>query len=579
MEKKITFAHDGVSAWSIVVDRNADEVVRYSAEQLVRYFYKCTGAVVPYYANLCARRGPEIHLGCDCRGDGLDNELPQMQKEGFTIRVRENGILIASPSSRGVLYGVCTFLEKFFGCRWYTADVVKTPYNPEVTLPLCEFTENPAFECRDIYWRDAFDGVFASHNKINSGKADISFKQGGMEKFFNFHHAFLDLVPAGAYFTAHPEYFSERDGVRTRDQLCLSNPNVVQIAAAQVMRWIEENPDCNIFSIAQNDNYGYCTCPECRAFDEAHGDTPAASVIRFSNAVAEIVAQKYPHVLLHTFAYQYSRHAPTGMTVHPNVIVRLCDIECSFSKPLAAYAGDPDCTEAKFLTDLTDWSALTEHLYIWDYCTNFSHYLLMFPNLASMQENVRLFRDHGVLGIFTEGNFSHGGGGYMAELQAYVQAKLFWNPDIDLWETVDDFLAGYFGKGAPYIRRYIDLWQSAVVGCDMHIYDSPASPYITDERLDESERLFDLASTAAENEAVRERIERARLSVTYTKLVRMPLGAPNRDTLIDGFGRLCKKHGLTEISERAYLDWSLQMMKKSRHNTDRTGKFHVYYRM
>ena len=59
----------------------------------------------------------------------------------------------------------------------------------------------------------------------------------------------------------------------------------------------------------------------------------------------------------------------------------------------------------------------------------------------------------------------------------------------------------------------------------------------------------------------------------------MPLGAPNRDTLIDGFGRLCKKHGLTEISERAYLDWSLQMMKKSRHNTDRTGKFHVYYRM
>ena len=33
-----------------------------------------------------------------------------MQKEGFTIRVRENGILIASPSSRGVLYGVVMML-------------------------------------------------------------------------------------------------------------------------------------------------------------------------------------------------------------------------------------------------------------------------------------------------------------------------------------------------------------------------------------------------------------------------------------------------------------------------------------
>ena len=502
-----------------------------------------------------------------------------MEKEGFTIRVTENGILIASPSSRGVLYGVCTFLEKFFGCRWYSSEVIRTPFQPEASLPLCDFTENPAFECRDIYWRDAFDGVFASHNKINSGKADISCKQGGMEKFFNFHHAFLDLVSAEKYFDTHPEYFSERDGKRNTNQLCLANPEVVRIAAEQVFRWIEENPDCNIFSIAQNDNRGYCTCPECRAFDEAHGDTPAASVIRFSNAVAEIVSARYPHILLHTFAYQYSRHAPTGMTVHPNLIVRLCDIECSFSKPLAAYAGNLETTEAKFLTDLTDWAALTKHLYVWDYCTNFAHYLMMFPNFASMQENVRLFREHGVRGIFAEGNFSHGGGGYMAELQAYVQAKLFWNPDIDLWETVDDFLAGYFGKGAPYIRRYIDLWQAAVVGRDMHIYDSPASSYITDERLDESERLFDLAAIAAENEAVRERIERARLSVTYTKLVRMPLDTPNRDVLIDGFGKRCKHYGITEVTERAYLDWSLQMMKENQYNTNRAGKFHVYYRM
>ena len=579
MEKKIQLTRGGVSDWSIVVDRDADEVVRYSAEQLLKYIYKCTGAVVPYYSNLCGRRGPEIRLGFDCRGDGLDKDLPETDREGFTIRVAEGGILIASPSSRGVLYGVCEFLERFFGCRWFSSEVIKTPFNPDSEIPVCEITENPAFECRDIYWRDAFDGVYASHNRINSGKADISFKQGGMEKFFNFHHAFLDLVPGNKYFAEHPEYFAEVNGNRTTSQLCLSNPDVVKIAAEQVMRWIEANPDCTVFSIAQNDNSGYCRCPECSAFDAEHGGTPAASIVRFSNAVADIVTEKYPHVLLHSFAYTYSRHAPTGLEVHPNVIIRLCDIECSFSKPLADYAGNPDSTEARFLNDLVSWSSLTKHLYVWDYCTNFSHYLMPFPNLASMQENVRLFRESGVHGIFTEGNFSHGAGGYMAELQAYLQAKLFWNPDTDLWAAVDEFLAGFYGAGAPYIRRYIDLWQDAVKGHDMHIYDSPASPYFTDERLDESERLFDLALTAAENEEVRERIERAKLSVTYTKLVRLPLDAPGRSELIDGFGRLCKKHGITEVTERAYLDWSIEKMKNFRYNTSNAGKFNVYYRM
>ncbi len=574
-------AENGRSDWFIVVDRDADEVTRYAAEQLNRYLYRITGALVPYHSNLCEKRGPEIKLGFRCRPDGEDDliNLEGLGKEGFRIRSTGENITIASASSRGILYGVYTFLEKLCGCRWFSSAVTRIPKRRRLAFGELDIAEAPAFECRDVYWRDAFDGAFASRNKINSGKADISFKQGGMEKFFNFHHAMFDLVPPDRYFGEHPEYFSEVDGKRVPRQLCLTNPDVAVIAAGQVKKWIRANPDCKIFSIAQNDGGGYCTCEKCRALDEAEG-SPAASILRFSNAVAGIVCREYPDVLLHTFAYHYSRHAPKTIKPHKNLIVRLCDIECSFSQPLEYYyKNEPESTEARFIDDLKSWSDITDHLYIWDYCTNFHHYLLPFPNLASLQENVKLFRRYHVKGMFTEGNFSHGGGGAMAELEAYLQAKLFWDPDIDLDETIDDFLHGYFGAGAVYIRRYLDLMQKAVEPYRLHIYAGANSPFLTDELLEKCDALFEAASVAAENDEVRERVERARLAVTYARLVRLPLDTPNRSALIDSFGTRLKAYGITEVSERAYLDWSIEKMKTSRYNEDREGRFNIYYRM
>ena len=37
---------------------------------------------------------------------------------------------------------------------------------------------------------------------------------------------------------------------------------------------------------------------------------------------------------IHTFAYQYSRKTPTKVIPHKNIIVRLCNIECSWAKSI-----------------------------------------------------------------------------------------------------------------------------------------------------------------------------------------------------------------------------------------------------
>ena len=60
-----------------------------------------------------------------------------------------------------------------------------------------------------------------------------------------------------------------------------------------------------------------------------------------------------------TLAYQYTRPAPKVTKPLPNVIIRLCSIECNFARPLTDPSNQP------FQQDLSNWSLLSERIYIW----------------------------------------------------------------------------------------------------------------------------------------------------------------------------------------------------------------------
>ena len=65
------------------------------------------------------------------------------------------------------------------------------------------------------------------------------------------------------------------------------------------------------------------------------------TLLRFVNAVADAVAERYPDVLVDTLAYQYTRNVPKLTRPRRNVIIRLCSIECCFRHPLT----DETCPE------------------------------------------------------------------------------------------------------------------------------------------------------------------------------------------------------------------------------------------
>lgn len=76
----------------------------------------------------------------------------------------------------------------------------------------------------------------------------------------------------------------------------------------------------------------------------------------------------------------------------------------------------------KFVEDIRGWSAITDKLYIWDYTTNFRHYIAPFPNVLALASNVNFFRDHRVVGLFEQGAYQ-GRHGEFAELKAWLLAR------------------------------------------------------------------------------------------------------------------------------------------------------------
>ncbi|MFZ2052922.1 MAG: DUF4838 domain-containing protein [Candidatus Aminicenantales bacterium] len=169
--------------------------------------------------------------------------------------------------------------------------------------------------------------------------------------------------------------------------------------------------------------------------------SPSGSLLRFVNAVAADIEDEFPHITIDTLAYQYTRKPPRTTRPRPNVMVRLCSIECSFSVPL------DDPRNRTFIDDLEEWSKVADRLFIWDYTTDFSNYIQPHPNYGVLGPNIRLFIKNNVRGVFEQGAYQSRGS-EMAEMRAWMLAKLLWNPALDAARLREEFLEGYYGPSA-----------------------------------------------------------------------------------------------------------------------------------
>ena len=457
-EKLALACRGGEARYAIVLPDSPSPSQSTAAAELQAHVEKMTGVCLPVATNTIPERG--IFLG---------NGAPELGNDGFRIVVRPPHLYIEGGRVHGTLFGVYDFLERHCGCEWLSSTTSVIPRRERLEIPATlDETRLPAFRFRDAnWWEQQHDFAFAARMKMNGFRTEYPESFGGMDLKMDCttgQATFDSLVPPKKHFKDHPEWFAFVDGRRRceKSQLCLTNPEVVEFLASNVLARIARRyPAAKYYGINQNDWRNFCECPRCKALAEREG-SQMGPILAMVNAVAERVEKRYPDVVIHTLAYMYSHKPPKTIRSRDNVMVIHCTDQCDFSKPLAKsrWRGSK-----AFVEDFAGWSEICRNLYIWDYSANFQYLPMAFECVHVMPENFRLFKNGGAVGVFEEGHHV-GSRGADAQLKLWVLAHLEWDPFQPLEPLLRRFFSGYYGDAADTARAYYDALVAAELARD-----------------------------------------------------------------------------------------------------------------
>ncbi len=481
----LLLADNGASHYVIVHGENAAASEITAASELQSYLKKITGAELPIVTDSTAPTKYEIIVGKTNREADGEFDREELGDDGFVIKTVEKKLWLVGGQTRGTLYSVYTFLEDYLGCRFYMADFEKIPeVNTLVLSDIAEDKQIPVFFYRDMDWVPSPQSTFQTKRKINGmyNKSDSDY---GGRIYGSINHSLNYLIPVSDYYDEHPEYFSGEWPC----QPCLTNPEVLKIVTESVRDYLQDYPRCTLFPISQSDNQNYCTCDNCTRVLEEENGSQAGVLLRFVNAVATELKDEFPNVTFNTFAYQYTRTAPSVTKPADNVTTVLCSIESCFSHPLSENVslGCESYPAGGFIPTISDdlpaWAAINDSVIIWDYTTNFHNANSYYPNLTVLLENVRWFAENNVKGVYEQGNGSRVLADF-TELRAYITSKILWDPymtEEEYWGHVDEFLEAFYGPGWTYIREYIDMAEECSDEFCFSTYGTEAefSPYFS----------------------------------------------------------------------------------------------------
>jgi hypothetical protein len=440
-------------------------------------------------------------------------------EQGFVLRTAGPHLLIAGTPEAGTLYGVHRFLEEYLGVRWLAPGVTKTPHVTDLVIPPVDKLIRPAFLYRNVsYAWPGRDPNFLARLGDNAGGGRADNPQGTQYAFDGTCHTYFTYVSPDEFFSTHPEYFSEIGGVRIREetQLCLSNPEVLDIVTRRMLERMNAHPGVRQHNFSQMDYYNSCQCAQCRRINDEFG-TPGGTQYWFVNRLAERTSRVYPDKLVSTLAYIYTEEPPKHVKMHPQVAVWLCHMfPCCDSHPIVSCPLNADYQRRAIA-----WSRIASHLYAWHYIVDFAHYFNPFPNFRAMAADMKFYQQIGVEGLFLQGMSHEGGGGEFSLLRPYYGMKLLWNPDGDPDARVREFLGGYYGAAVTPIWDYIQLLHDKVEkeNIHMHLYTNPAQGYLPDSLLRRAGECFDQAEALVRDDPeLLDRVRVARLPLAYALL-------------------------------------------------------------
>lgn len=540
--KTLKIAGKNISEYSLYVDEN-NVCLTFAANELQLYLQRAWGV----FLAITKKKGKrQIRLQTGYNG----------QKDGFSIREEKGNLLLTGESPRGTLYAVYHFLEKYVGWRFFAAKMryhgqesgkymqaVERLFAPKrESIEKGHFEEeNPVVLFRDMYGHACVDENWCAKNRINGDLWGLRNTQdilGGIESFASEGgHSFFELLPPDKYFDEHPEYFTYYNGKWQSGrylQICLTNENVVEEVSKNAIEILRKNPSANYVSVSQNDGNIFCQCENCKKVEKEIGR--GNLLLHFINKVADNVKKVYPNKIVHTYAYESTLQKDL-IPVRDNVMIQYCPRYCH-----GHTLDEPTCKiNVVTLEYLKHFSKICKNLFVYDYRSCESSVFQPLPDLFRFRENMKIFADYNVKGLYSETSIHCLNSPCMEELRCYITAKLMWNPYMTEEEFqlhIDEFLQGYYGEGWRFMRQYLELWAEKSKGVHFDsstgvVTDNNGTPYLNkeggylacsflpenerDDIIKEMDRLLDEASALATEEEL-PRIDIVRTAVLWQRL-------------------------------------------------------------
>lgn len=293
-------------------------------------------------------------------------------------------------------------------------------------------------------WRDALTSELK--------KRGILIEVGG-HGYQNFLNATMEN---GKLFQQHADWFgANKQGMRQDAKgwaFCTSNAAAVDYFTSNVLSYLRERPEIDIFDCWPPDGAKWCECTSCTALG-----TPSDRQAILINGLAAKMREQLPNVRLEVLAYHTSIMPPEKVKLDRSVLLDFCPIGQSFEVQIndaastqnLSYVEGLKAWRAKFDGDISIYTYYRK--YAWDSLPNvIPHYI---------QKDVQFYKTIPVQGISIYSEPADWGA---YEINHYALAKLAANPDADVDAIVRMFCKARYGDAAGAAEKAYGVLEEVV---------------------------------------------------------------------------------------------------------------------
>lgn len=489
MANSIKITDNGKPLAPVIIEKKADRVIRFAAQELKTYLQRISGAsfsIQPESEQPVLSK-PAIYLTADTRyiARGITADPCKDPFDGFVIQGGGPALVIQGHNSRSVLYGVYALLEEL-GCRFIEPGIEFVPRIKTISVSAKRRSETAAFPLRTVYpnldhtsKRTPFHGLDADKNvpqidwmakrRLNHYDFYVNFyrydlwekhKQEVLEALLDrgftlevTHHSihyfcppdenhdFGDYGPS-TYLKNHPDWYlpALECGGRGRWQTRVDKPAVQKILAERLLAYMKRNPELNIVGLWPDD---VPIPPPYKGLSATDG------YIRFWNRIGREIAGEYPDKKLGIIAYFDITDPPSAKKPGNNLHCWFCPIRRSLMNPI----DHPE--NRKFLGWQKGWIQAMPPYQV----ANFEYYgwqMEFTPIRHVMKKDLPIYRELGLGGIYGWSGFDVNllGNDYRWALDMFVLTHLLWNPDADVKALEEQWANEVFREAAEPVLDF-----------------------------------------------------------------------------------------------------------------------------